>query len=168
MSEFELRRHLQNLAREREPSRDLWPGIAARLSPAAPAPRVTRFRAWPEALAASLVVALGLGLLNFGGFGAAPRTSDRVAETPRPSENWARREAEVLDASYRAAIAEARGGRDAPLPPAIRDAVAELDAAQNDLESALERSPGSTHLLNLLRHTHEQKLRLTLRASTVS
>ena len=59
---------LAALRQPRQPANDLWPGIAARLPPAAlaarPTPRSRRQpRRWPAALAASLSVAVLAGLL---------------------------------------------------------------------------------------------------------
>ena len=62
MDETDLRRRLRGLPRDIEPSRDLWPGIAARLPPrAARAPRRSR-RPWfaGMAIAACLCVAVGV------------------------------------------------------------------------------------------------------------
>lgn len=154
-SEFELLRDLRALRRPADPADDLWPGIAARLVPAqAPARRRTM---WPEALAASMV--LGLGLLLGAGLGGPSPVPGDVAPAGLP---WSVREARTLDAAFGAALHEAR--RD--LPPAsgeIARADRELDAAQRSLERALAEQPDAVHLLDLLRRTHEQRLRLAQR-----
>lgn len=167
MSEFELRRRLLALAQPREPAVDLFPAIAQRIARAPlpgtmPAPR----KRWhvPEAIAALLVVGIG-ALLFVGGHDGtvALRHIAEQRDAPRV-EDWSRREARALDASYGAAVAEVEQG--APVPLELRAAVTELDAAQAELEAALREDPDSTYLLKLLRQTHEQRLRLSTHAAT--
>lgn len=155
-SDFELLRDLRALRRPAEPEVDLWPGIAGRL--AADAPVAARRRIlWPEALAASVV--LGLGLLVGAGLGG--RTVEPGASAARAMP-WSLREARSLDATFAAALHETR--RDLPPPDAeLARADRELDLAQRNLERALAEQPDAVHLLDLLRRTHEQRLRLAQR-----
>ncbi|WP_339830357.1 hypothetical protein [uncultured Arenimonas sp.] len=62
MTDHELRWQLRQLPREIEPTRDLWPGITARLQPPAAA---KRRRPWLAgfALAACLCLAVGLAVV---------------------------------------------------------------------------------------------------------
>jgi hypothetical protein len=175
MSEFELRQRLRALRVDQEPARDLWPAIAARLgapqagmdapndesgTPSLTTPR-RRLAAWPEALAAVLVVALGAGALLLRE-APVPAVSAQAMVTP-----WTLREAQAIDLSYQAALGttDARGleGR----PQELVAAATELDAAQRSIERALHENPGSTHLLKLLQQTHEQRLRLYRREQLV-
>jgi hypothetical protein len=167
MSEFELRQRLRALRVDQEPARDLWPAIAARLGAphvgaevpkddsesARMAPR-RRQAAWPEALAAVLVVALGAGALLLRET-LQPSTDPQAMATP-----WTLREAQAIDLSYQAALgptdARALEGRSRELVAAET----ELDAAQRSIKRALHENPDSTHLLKLLQQTHEQRLRL--------
>lgn len=157
MSEFELRQRLRALRRDVEPPRDLWPAIAARLGTAqaapVPAPR-RRAGAWPEALAAMLVLALGAGTLLLR---EAPAPAASVAADATP---WALREAQAIDLSYQAALGSAGPGLKERRPRELAAAETELDAAQAAIEHALRENPGSTHLLKLLQQTHDQRLRL--------
>ena len=167
MNDFELLRDLRAMRRPVEPAADLWPAIAARIAPAAGAGPVPRRPMWPEALAASLVLGLG-ALLAFGGF------AGRALDAPSPSMAaatdgrlpWSVREALTLDAAYAGALAEARRAAPAPRGEVLR-ADRELEAAQRALADALAQQPDAVHLLDLLRRTHEQRLRLAQRQASM-
>jgi hypothetical protein len=163
MNEFELRRHLRDLPHEREPSRDLWPEIAARI--AADPPRESnppRSRPSPSrrvpialAAAAGLVAMLAAGLFR----------SDDALPTPDPlvaDHVGVLREAAAMRFEYRIAIAQLS---DTPLPPELRPAARELKQAEAMLRDALLENPDSTFLLGQLRRTYEQQLRLSQRAA---
>jgi hypothetical protein len=107
---------------------------------------------WPEALAASVL--LGVCTWLALGIGVRVTESDGLA--------WSLREARALDASYGGAVLEARAAVAPPSGP-LAAADRELVAAQQALEDALARQPDSRHLLDLLRRTHEQRLRLAQR-----
>lgn len=160
MNDFELLRDLRALRRPAQPATDLWPAIGARIGAIAP-PRPRRAM-WPEALAAGVV--LGLGLLL-----ALPSLAP---EAPAPvfagasGLPWSVREALTLDAAYAGALREARGIAAAPSGELAR-AERELDAAQRALEDALAQQPDAVHLLDLLRRTHEQRLRLAQRQAAM-
>jgi len=162
MSEFELRRRLKELPREREPRVDLWPGIAARLGAqpvAAPAarPRQPRF----VALAAALAVAVIGGWL-----GLAMRGPDASAPAGRDASGWPMAQADAMAESYRGAFAASLGGDQRVAlaryvaSPDVVAAERELDVAQRQLELALRADPESMYLLDLLRQTHAQRARL--------
>jgi hypothetical protein len=137
--ELELRRRLRQLPREREPTRELWHGIEARLG-AAPAPRRPALRPWILAGFAAV---------------AAP-----VPATTGPS-TLVRREADALTIEYRVAIG---AFADASLPPALQAAATELDASAQQLRTALREQPDAPYLLDRLRRTYDQRLKLTQRA----
>lgn len=172
MSEFELRQRLRALRVDQEPARDLWPAIAARLgepaaasasAPVAAVPPRRRNAAWPEALAAMLVVALGAGALLLRE-APAPADPEPALATATP---WTLREAQGIDLSYQAALDTAGPRVAARRPQELAAAETELDAAQVSIERALRENPGSTHLLRLLQQTHEQRLRLYRREQLV-
>jgi hypothetical protein len=145
MSEFELRRKLHSWRVDIEPEGDLWPGVAARIG----APRAAldgRRWAWPEGLAAGIVVALGISL-----FGLRPAVDGQ----PVPIAA-----AELIERSYAGALAEAGAWAPARGSGPVRRAQAELDGAQAGLEAALAARPDSPALLALLQRTHEQRLRV--------
>jgi hypothetical protein len=146
MSEFELRRQLQSWRTEVEPERDLWPVVAARIGAARPVAASRGRWAWPEGLAAGIVVALGVGL-----FGLRPAATD----TMRPIGA-----ATLIERSYAGALAEAGAWAPARGSGPMRRAQAELDGAQAGLEAALAADPDSPALLALLQRTHEQRLRV--------
>lgn len=168
MSEFELRRKLRVLAGEREPAQDLWPGIVARLAPAAQ----RRERAkWPWAAAAALVLALGAGMFGAARLSTPDAEPVRVAAAQRQQAAWPLREALAMDAMYAGALEAAAGGRREAASlrhrasPDLRAAQREIDAAQDSLERALAQDPESVYLLDLLRQTHERRLELFMRGS---
>lgn len=146
MSEFELRRQLQSMRTGIEPERDLWPEVAARIGAARPVAVVRRRWAWPEGLAAGIVVAIGAGL-----FGLHPASNEGV----RPIGAAA-----LIERSYAGALAEAGAWAPARGSAPMRRVQAELDGAQAGLEAALAEHPDSPALLALLQRTHEQRLRV--------
>jgi hypothetical protein len=169
MSEFELRRRLQALKVDEQPSRDLWTGIVGRLE--APrredAPRVIAAprrapRALPWAIAAGVLVALGATslLVQRDGGEPAPALAAREATVP-----WTLVQMQALDATFAGALHSTSGERSsdarvARLPPDLAAATTELDAACAELETALRANPDAAYLLHRLRRTHEQRLRL--------
>lgn len=169
--ELELRRRLRQLPRERVPQRDLWAGIEARLEPAAAIPRRSPRRPWivaAFAAAASLALALGV-LLRPAPMQepAAPLAGATAAEGMRPDTGappqaaLVRREADAITIEYQSALALFAA---APLPPDLEAAASELDASAAQLRHALRAQPDATYLLDRLRHTYDQRLKLTQRA----
>ena len=134
MSDFELRRALKDLPRERDPRADLWPGIAARLgAQEAPAAAPVR-RQSPRAAR--------------DGSGWSLAQADAMAESYRGAM------AASLGGEHRAEMARFLA------TPDVVAAERELDAAQRQLQQALRADPNSVYLLDLLRQTHEQRARL--------
>ena len=141
-----LLRGLRNLPRDREPTTDLWPGIAARL-PATHARRTSRWR-----LPVSLAAAASLGLvavlaLQFAPLGEQPMRDDLVL-----------READALSREYGAAFDQL-----GVLPEPLQPAASELDRSARDIRVALRDQPDATYLLTRLRSTYEQRLKLAQR-----
>lgn len=163
MSEFELRRGLRELPRERDPGADLWPGIAARLGaqPLTAATTTPRF-ARVAVLAAVLAIAVTGTWL-----GLALRGEDVGARQPgRGASSWPLAQADAMAESYRGAFAASLGGeRRVALAryvasPDVLAAELEIDAAQRQIETALRADPDSVYLLDLLQQTHSQRARL--------
>jgi hypothetical protein len=162
--ELELRRRLRQLPREREPTRELWHGIEARLG-AAPAPRRPALRPWilaGFAAAASIALAFAL-LLRPDAPLSIPDTAAVAAPAPATTgpSTLVRREADALTIEYRVAIG---AFADASLPPALQAAATELDASAQQLRTALREQPDAPYLLDRLRRTYDQRLKLTQRA----
>ena len=166
MDETDLRRRLRGLPRDIEPSRDLWPGIAARLSPqVADAPRASR-RPWFAglAIAASLCVAMGLAYTL--------RPASTPADAPAPvasaspdgaSDALLSREADAMTLEYEAALRQFEG---AAMPAALRPALATLDRSALEIRGALADDPDAVFLLEQLRRTYARRVTLTQRAVT--
>jgi len=140
MDELELRRQLRGLAREREPGRDLWAGIATRLPARRSPPR------WPWAgLALAASVAL-LALLF--------RPQADIAQLASPGLS---RMADAVHLEYRAAQAQLAGP---VLSAELRQADRALQESEHALRAALRADPQATYLLSQLRRTAEQRLRI--------
>jgi len=162
MNEFELKRRLGELPRERSPQRDLWPSIEAGIA-SAPARRQSGRRSprhWaPWALAASVAL-------------AAVLMWPEAVEQPAPSETHAMPamaghlppyqgiawQADALSIEYRVALAQLAP---VPLPDELEPVARELRESEQSLRSALRQNPESTFLLAQLRRTYEQQLRLS-------
>lgn len=153
IGEAELRMALHALRRDIEPERDLWPGIAARLQlqrPAAPKPKV-----WPVAIAASMLLAMGLAWQ-----GGMQRPARPIPVSP-PASGGLPVEAEALTAHYLAALREldARSVH-ASWEPGLEA----LDNSAAQILSALRQSPESTQLLERLRQIYARRIALSRRA----
>lgn len=179
MSEFELRRALRGLDTGRDPGRDLWPGIAARLHDAAAMPPRSQRQArrWPMllALAASLVLAVLLALP------LAPPTADRsqagpsmagtptapvgapAAAGPGAASSPLQVQADALTMEYVAALGQLDARQ---APPALAPTLEELDSSAQTIREALRQDPQADFLLGQLQRTYARRLRLTQLAVT--
>lgn len=144
-----LRWQLRALRREVAPTRDLWPGIAARLA-APPAAATRHGRRWrlPLATAAGLLLAVGT-VVWFARTGA-----------PIPTPSLVQREAEGLTRQYRGALRELAA---APVPAELRPTLVALDRDAASIRAALARDPDSLLLLEQLRRTYAHRLALAQR-----
>lgn len=150
------------------PSRDLWPGIAARLDETRQEARPRSF-GWPMALAAAVMVASVSALLTWG-----------LMREPTPAP------AEIAAATVPAAIMPVSYGANSPITPAelaarndllvqfrqrldelspqTRDAVvrnlAVIQQAADEIDAALAQDPASGLLNQLLRDAYRHELRL--------
>ena len=163
MNEFELKRRLGELPRERSPQRELWPAIEAGIVAAQPQRHAGRRsqRHWaPWALAASVALTAvlmwpeaveqtdsssGAGMLPIAG--QLPLAYQGIA--------W---QADALSIEYRVALAQLAP---VPLPDELEPVARELRESEQSLREALRQNPGSTFLLAQLRRTYEQQLRLS-------
>lgn len=162
---------LRGLRRDLAPQRDLWPGIAAQLAQrtqsavatpasshathaAAASPRRARrhSRSAPWALAASLVLAVGVAWQQ------RPQL-----DAPAPSTQLLPRAAQAMTAEYDAALRELEAS--APAATQADPTLRELDRGAAQIRTALSRSPESRFLIERLRSTYEKRLQLTERAA---
>jgi hypothetical protein len=164
---------LRDLPQDVAPPRDLWPQIAAQITPSAQAAtasarRMVRLR-WLAAAAAMGCLAVGMWIdrsllpLNPKAEGGAPTASTRVTpgapaglDVAYVSDPRYQRQRAVLLASLQAQLNS--------LPPTTRTKVlASLDTigkAKQDLESALGKDPGNALLQELLVNTYQDEMRV--------
>lgn len=171
-----LRWQLKGLRQDTPPTRDLWPGIAARIAElpqpaetapahqtqpgrwfpwtktATPAAGTTRVRTGPRrlvpwAMAASMLLTVGF-------------LWQATHLTP-PQEPLIRREAAQLTRDYQGALAQIQG---AEAHPELGGALQELDRSAEEILAALDRAPNTRFLLEQLRRTYAKRLALTQRA----
>lgn len=155
LGDAELRMALRALRRDIEPQRDLWPEIAAKLTPQR-AVRPRRATVWPVALAASMLLALGVAWQANVPQSAPPASmEEQVVVKPLP------REAEALSAHYQAALREL-DVRSAPA--SWQPGLEALDRSADQVLAALRQSPESAQLLEQLRQIYTRRLALSRRA----
>ena len=158
--EIDYHRALKQLPRAITPTTELWPGIAERLAVVQRRPRRWRLASAASVLLAAGFLAAWLALLP------GPQGERAAARTALP---WTVREAELLQTDVDAALgavsrAEATTRRADAAPAAVQSSLRQLEQAQWQLHAALQRSPGSTFLIERLRHVQQQRVRLTRQA----
>ena len=150
-----LRLQLRGLRRDIAPAADLWPDIAARIAqPRAPVAAARLPRLAPWALAASLVLAVGVAWK----MQPPPAPVDGV---PSVEARLLAGEADAMTREYHAALQEVEASR--PPGPAAMPALEELDRSALQIRDALDEAPGARYLLDRLRHTYTLRLELTRR-----
>ena len=151
-----LRWQLRAMRRDVAPQGDLWPGIAARIATTpqevpAPATRRNVRRFAPVALAASLLLAVGV--VWQGGL---------LPTAPTPADGVIRQQAGVLTHEYQGALqAMPQTRSSSAYAPALRD----LDRSAAKILIALDHDPDARFLLEQLRRTYARRLALTQRAA---
>ena len=160
------------LPKDVAPSRDLWPGIAARLGEALQRPAQRTFR-WPLALAAGFLVASVSALLTWS-LTRAPEAPVVIAQ-PGPTANAI--PTDIVPVRYgpnsgltakeliaRDQLVEQIRGRCASLKPETRAAIVKnleiMQNAANEIDAALAKDPASGMLKGMLVGTYKQELQL--------
>jgi hypothetical protein len=149
MTEFEIQRNLRAMNAPREPDRDLWPAIAARIgsSMETSAPHATRRRWIPLAAAAGTVFAI-VGSLTFFAL------KDRIDTSADSDYAMTTRIERISPAQAREQAL--RSGED----PRLAGPNIVLDAAHSELQQALEQHPDAVFLVSLLNRTNAQRMKL--------
>lgn len=139
MNDFEIQRGLRRMNAPREPQRDLWSGIAARIE-AAPLAAVCRPRWRSPAFAAAAGIVLAVAAI-----------ATFRAQTPSP--------ATFADGNARATLRplKTRAPND---DPRLLAAAIVLDSAHAEIEQALAQSPNNPLLVDLLSRTQARRDRL--------
>jgi len=147
-----LRWQLRGLRQDIPPQRDLWPGIADRIAMApqvsAPSRSLHARRLAPWAVAASVLLAVGL-----------------VWQKQAPPETEAslfQREAMALTREYQGALAQFSGTH---APPELAPALDALDRSAAQIRTAIDTDPNARFLLDQLRRTYTRRLALSQRAA---
>src|SRR5580658_932119 len=178
---------LRELPQAIEPARDLWPGIAARITEIhAAAPSVTGANPIPprrsgarlrSLAAAAMVASVAVGV--WIGRSLLPGTAGPGAQAPgqmtarqggsdalpgRPGALDAMYESDPRYRRERAALMRSLQSQLAALPPATRTKVmaslATIEGAKQDLEQALGKDPGNALLQELLVNTYQDEMRV--------
>ena len=155
-----VRLALRGLRQDRDPSRDLWPGIESRIQglPQSAAPRAQRRRwAWPLAMAASMLLSAGVAWQMRPVDVAVPL---QTADAPVVA-TLVQREASTLTVQYQAALRELEFQ---PAPANWQPGLDALDRSAAEIRSALQQNPDSRLLLERLRETYTRRLALSRRA----
>lgn len=165
MGDAQLQLALRGLRRDIAPTQDLWPGIAARLSPQlqqVPAQSGASTKStpmWPWAVAASMLLALGLWVQPSPQAArplAVADTSSNVADTAAlPAQ------AQVMALHYQAALRELNTSG---LPASWQPGLQALDHSAAQVQAALRKSPDSPWLMAQLRQIYLRKIALSRRA----
>lgn len=163
MDELEYRRLLKALPRAIEPERDLWAGIATRLDARAVIATKRPHLLFPFAAAAGFVaIAMTAGWLALQ---TLPGDRDAPMQAAAPP---ILDEARALRVEFDAALESGTGKRFAALreqaDPRFLAAWTELDAAETELNSALETDPDARFILNRLKQVQHKRLQLTQKA----
>jgi hypothetical protein len=153
-SDADLRWQLRQLPREIEPTRDLWPGIAAGIDSRRDNSNSRRWL-FALAMAASLLLAVGVWSQ------VAP--IHREAVQPDLTAQLVRKEAHAMTQQYQAALRELDG---APVPATLAPSLKTLDQSAAEIRHAIAADPDSVFLLQQLHKTYSRRLALTQRAVT--
>ena len=159
-NEFLWRNQMRKQAEAVEPTRDLWPAIAARLATTAASHRRSRRSqiGW-LAIAATLVVAGGAGLTAWR-WQQAVRVPAPVAVTEVHAD--AGQPVAALPAASTTATPPELTALDWAVPddPTLAASAQNLDNASAQLQDALEQRPDAVFLVGLLNRTNSMRLRL--------
>ena len=161
-----LRLQLRGLRQDLPPAADLWPGIAERIriadAPAAPARPRKAPNIAPWALAASLVLTVGVAWKMQPPAPAADAPSATAQDATAVMLN---RQADAMTREYQAALRELESATpNRTEARAEQPVLRELDHSARQIRTALERDPDARFLLDRLRKTYTLRLALTQRA----
>jgi len=159
-NEFLWRNQMRKQAEAVEPTRDLWPAIAARLATTAASHRRSRRSqiGW-LAIAATLVVAGGAGLTAWR-WQHTVRVPAPVAVTEVHAD--AGQPVAALPVASTTATPPELTALDWAVPddPTLAASAQNLDNASAQLQDALEQRPDAVFLVGLLNRTNSMRLRL--------
>lgn len=152
MNDDKLKAALKQLPREVDPSRDLWPGIEARLGAR---PRALR-PLWAYSLAASVLLAVAAGALWSVGLHHGRATPEViVAQGTSPQDTYF---------AQRAAYAEQSVQSATNLAPATRGVILKnlriIESSMQDMQAALDKDPNNPRLRALLFDLYQNEARL--------
>jgi hypothetical protein len=162
--------HAAAMPRLLDPPRDLWPGIAERLSEPGLAMASGRGIAfWAAAAAAILALASWIHVRpGTPGTSPEPRGQGRLVQASL-STNPPLLEAEVGYLKATEELAAALESRRASLPPETLQVVDQnlriINEALRSVREALEKDPGNHELTHMLLSTHRKKVEILRRAS---
>jgi anti-sigma factor RsiW len=160
------------------PPRDLWSGIAARITArtAAPSPparlRRTWTFSWPQLAAAAFAIAVGSGGLTWWAARGDPaRAGSTAPAQPAPTTPVAAGAAPRYDsavADLERVLAAGRSTLDTSTVRVLEQNLALIDRAIRDAERALAGDPGNPYLNAHLARTMRQKIDLLRQAARLA
>ena len=151
MNDDRLKAALKQLPREVDPSRDLWPGIEARLKPR----RAVR-PLWAYSLAASVLLVVAAGAIWSVGLHHRTATpQETVAQGTSPQDSYF---------AQRAAYAEQSVDSATNLAPATKQVILKnlhiIESSMQDMQGALDKDPNNPRLRALLFDLYQNEARL--------
>lgn len=166
--------------RDRPPATDLWPAIAARVAPSAPARRTVSLTLPQLAMAATLLIAVSAGvswlaLAPRSTAVSAPETPIRAVVEPAGAVQPDVARASFADAQYDAAVGdlerilrEESQRLDPQTIMVIERNLRAIDEAIREARAALDADPANTYLNSHLADARRRKLELLRRAAGLS
>lgn len=164
------------------PERDLWPGIAARLTPRGGAPVIPLAAGWQEArrpftwghLVAAAVVGMlvsGAGVwaaLGVGGAAVGAAAAEPAGPAAPMSVHYAAGDYDATVEELERLLSSAGGALDSATVRVLRENLRIIDRALDDARAALEADPASPYLNAHLASAMRRKAELLRRATALA
>lgn len=144
--EQNLQQQLQNMVRDKQPERDLWPGIELALASQSETNGVGSSRKIYAIAAAVALVGL-VGLMSFKPSSPPPGGSELIANLS--AQHQLQKQALLVQFKDQPALTSN-----------WQEQVAELDQAASAIKAALKNEPNNMALLKLLQNVYQQQISL--------
>ena len=161
-----LQAHLQQLTREMEPDRDLWPKAELGVVQSTMA-RKKAFMQTPYALAASLVIALASLTFGWQSYQKQLAAEQRMAEAQQLI-NQIEAPYQYARVSYQEHWSSIREGLSPEAVEVIEKNLATVHAAQQQIIEAIKKDPANPSLQHLMYQTLNQEMSLYKKAEKIN